>query len=131
MMEFRISRETPIRWPDKCVWCLDIPTKKMETRTGWIWQKRLKVEYPLCSKHYFLLKGIQITSFVVFMIWLSRFWGTQYDLFFIVMLLLIWALSTQFKPVRIMLRGDFYTTEIRNDDYAREFAMQNNLSPIS
>ena len=68
-MEFRIGRETPIRWPDKCIWCLDIRTKKMKTQAGWIWQKRLKVEYPLCSEHYFWIKGTQIIDWVIFLIW--------------------------------------------------------------
>ncbi len=129
-MEFRINRETPIKWLEKCVWCLDISTKKMETRAGWIWQKRLKVEYPLCSKHYFWMKGTQVIDWVIFGIWLSRSWGMPYDLLFPIMLLVIWILSIVFKPVRIKLEGDFYTLKIRNDDYARELAMLNGLSPI-
>jgi hypothetical protein len=129
-MEFRIGRETPIRWPDKCVWCLNIATKKMGLRAGWIWQNSLKVEYPLCSKHYFWLKGMQITDFVILMIWVVRSWGMPYDLYFPVVLLVIWILGIKLRPVKIRVRGDFYTMRIRNEDYAREFAMLNNLSPI-
>jgi hypothetical protein len=128
-MEFKISREAQIRWPDKCVWCSDIPTKKMGTQAGWIWQKRLKVEYPLCSKHYFWIKGTQIIYWVIFVIWVSPLSRMTYDLIFPIMLLAIWILSIVFKPVRIRLSGDFYTLKIRNEDYAREFALLNNLSP--
>ena len=128
-MEFKIGREAPIRWSEKCVWCSDIPTKKMGTQAGWIWQKRLKVEYPLCSKHYFLLKGTQIIDWVIFIIWCSRSLGMPYDLLFPVILLVIWIFSIKFKPVKIRVSGDFYTMKIRNDDYAREFAQLNNLMP--
>ncbi len=128
-MEFRINRETPIRWPDKCVWCSDIPTKKMEIRKGWIWQEKVKAEYPVCSKHYLWLKGKPIIEFVLFAIWWVNPFGTPYDLFFPVMLFVIWILGIVFDPVRIKMRGDFYTMKIRNEDYAREFSLLNNLSP--
>jgi hypothetical protein len=128
-MEFRINRETTVRWPNKCVWCSEIPTKKMKTQGGWIWQKRLKVEYPLCSKHYFLIKGTQIIDWVIFMIWVSPLSRMPYELIFPIMLLVIWILSIISRPVKIRVSGDFYTMKIRNDDYAREFAMLNNLSP--
>jgi hypothetical protein len=52
-----------------------------------------------------------------------------YDLFFPVILLVIWILSIQFKAVKIRVSGDFYTMKIRNEDYAREFALLNNLMP--
>jgi len=52
-----------------------------------------------------------------------------YELIFPIMLLVIWILSIIFRPVKIRVSGDFYTMKIRNDDYAREFAMLNNLSP--
>jgi hypothetical protein len=128
-MEFRIDREAPIRWPDKCVWCSDIPTKKMKTQAGWIWQKRVKVEYPLCGKHYFLIKGTQIIDWIIFLIWASPLSRMPYDLIFPIMLLVIWILSIKLKPVKIRVSGDFYTMIIRNDDYAREFAMLNDLMP--
>jgi hypothetical protein len=40
-MEFRINSETTIKMPDKCVWCSDIPTKKIRTQE-WIWGRRKK-----------------------------------------------------------------------------------------
>ena len=128
-MKFRIGRETPIKWPDKCVWCSETPTKKMTTQTGWIWQKRLKVEYPLCSKHYFLIKGTKMLDWVIFIIWISPLSKMPLELILPGMLLMIWILSTLYKPVKIRVSGDFYTMKVRNEDYAREFAMLNNLSP--
>lgn len=128
-MEFKINKEAPIKWPDKCVWCSDVPTKKMKTKEGWIWQKRVEVEYPLCSKHYFWIKGMQIIDFVIFMIWLVRSWGMPYDLLFPIILLTIWILSIKSKPVKIRVGGDFYIMKIRNENYAREFGLLNNLMP--
>jgi hypothetical protein len=95
-----------------------------------LWQKRLKIQFPVCGKHYFWLKGMQITDFVLFMIWLSHSWGMPYDLFSPVLLWVIWILSIVFKPVRIRGREDSYTMIIRNEDYAREFSMLNSLNPI-
>jgi len=129
-MEFRIGRETPIRWPDKCVWCSNIPAKKMEIRRGWIWQKKVKVEYPVCSRHYLWLKGRSIAEYVLFAIWLIYPSGMPFRLFFLVMLFVIWILGIVLDPVRVKVRGDFYTMKIRNDDYAREFGMLNSLSPV-
>lgn len=128
-MEFRIGRETPIRWGDRCVWCSDIPTKKMEIRRGWIWQKKVKVEYPVYSRHYLWLKGRSIIESVLFAIWLINPFGMPFGLFSLVILFVIWILGILFDPVKVEVRGDFYTRKIRNDDYAREFAMLNNLSP--
>ena len=129
-MEFRIGRETPIKWPDKCLWCSDIPTKKMQIRRGWIWQNKVKVEYPVCSKHFLWLKGKLITEFVLFATWWIYPSGKPFELFFPVMLFVIWILGIVFDPVRIKVRGDSYTMIIRNDNYAREFALLNNLSPV-
>ncbi len=128
-MEFRIGKEAPVRWPDKCLWCSDIPAKKMGIQAGWIWQKRVKIEYPLCGKHYLLIKGTQIIDWVIFLIWVSPLSRMPYELILPIMLLIIWILSIKFKPVKISVRGDFYSMKIRNDDYAREFAMLNGLSP--
>jgi hypothetical protein len=128
-MKFRVSREIAISWPEKCVWCLDIPTKKMEMEGGWIWQKKSKVEFPVCSKHYFWLKGTKIAEIVLFMIWVFRSWGMPYDLIMPGLLFVIWISSILLKPVKIRVRKDFYILEIRNDDYAREFALLNNLAP--
>jgi hypothetical protein len=53
--------------------------------------------------------------------------GLLLPLAFVAMLILAILL----QPVRIRwVRRDFYTMIIRNDDYAREFAMLNGLSPI-
>jgi hypothetical protein len=109
---------------------LDIPAKKMGIRRGWIWQEKIKAEYPVCSKHYFWLKGKPIIEFVLFAIWWVNLFGMPYDLFFPIMLFVIWILGIVFDPVGIKVRKDFYTMNIRNDDYAREFAMLNGLSPI-
>jgi hypothetical protein len=89
-----------------------------------------KSRYLLCGKHYFLLNGMQVSDFVLFMIWWVRSWGMPYDLYFPVILLVIWILSFKLRPVKIRVRGDLYTMRIRNDDYGREFAMLNNLNPI-
>jgi hypothetical protein len=133
-MEFQISREAQLIWPDKCVCCLDVSTKKMETSTRWISKKRLKVEYPLCNKHYFWLKGMQISDivFLVITIWRGHSWGMPYnlDLLFPVIVLVISIFYIGYRPVTIRISGDSYTMKIRNEDYAREFAHLNNLSPI-
>jgi hypothetical protein len=53
-----------------------------------------------------------------------------YDLLFPIILLILWILSLEFKPVKISVRGEDYLMKIKNKDDAREFTMLNHLSPI-
>jgi hypothetical protein len=102
----------------------------MKTQAGWIWQKRVKIEYPLCNAPYFWTKKAQVMDFVIFIIGCLRSWGMPYDLLFPIILLILWILSLEFKPVKISVRGEDYLMKIKNEDDAREFTMLNHLSPI-
>jgi len=105
---------------------------------------RVDFEYPVCRKHFFWSMGGQIALLV--------FWGgmvlglivptllalrfAELFIFYIGLLLCLlfaamFILTIVLQPVRVKwVRTHFYTMKIRNDDYAREFGMLNNLSPI-
>jgi len=143
-MKFKINIEAQIKWPDKCVWCSDVPTKKMKIQAGAIWQKKIKLEYPLCSKHYFLLKGVQIIGLFIDLSGGWIFYGILillylvfvishdviYPILFLIFLVVIGILSVISKPVKMRVSGDVYIMKIRNEDYAREFALLNTLNPL-
>lgn len=86
-MEFRISREVPIRWPDKCVWCGNSPIMRYPVSgkgfLGIKWKfevfgrgsgykfeyARVDFEYPVCRKHFFWSMGGQIALLVFWGVW--------------------------------------------------------------
>jgi hypothetical protein len=156
-MEFRISRETPIRWPDKCVWCGNSPIMRypvvgkgllgMNFRVfgrGYEFKyAKVEVEYPVCRKHFFWSMGGQIALLV--------FWGgmvlgliasiylalifAELFIFYIGLLLCLlfvtmFILTIVLQPVRAKrVRTHSYTMVIRSEAYAREFGMLNSLTP--
>jgi hypothetical protein len=138
-MKFRISREKPIRWPNKCVWCRNNPIMRYPL------VRKVEVEYPVCRKHFFWSMGIKIGYLVSYVgivlslilinplfIYLFLFSTFLMSIGFIILLLStgMFFLSIVLDPVRIRkVRKDFYTMIIRNEEYAREFAMLNSLNP--
>ncbi len=152
-MKFRISRGKSINWPNKCVCCGNKPiTKYTAVGRGYLvprvrifepdefYSERVAVKYPVCKKHYNSCLGMQIACFgSIAGISLNFIISTIPMLFgvfqgIIVLLYLIFSamfiFSKVLRPVRLRwVRRDFYTMIIRNDDYAKEFAMLNGLSP--
>jgi len=136
-MRFRISRAEPIGWPNKCIWCGDKPI--LEYPSGYQIPGQKKIEYPVCKKHYFWALGMDFAYFVLFYgivflllgyvtAFVFGFFSIEMLLLLPIFALLIWVIVLQ--PVRVRgARKNFYTLIIRNDDYAREFAMLNGLSP--
>ena len=159
-MKFRIGRKQTLKWPNKCVCCGDRAIMRYPAVGKGILvpryisfsldepeqhkREKVVVEYPVCRKHYFWSLKINIAFLVFFggMVFsLFRFlFLLQFDtlgiyilrglllpLLFVVMSILAIVL----QPVRIRwVRRDFYTLIIRNRDYAREFALLNNLAPV-
>jgi hypothetical protein len=158
-MKFRISRKQTLKWPNKCVCCGDRAIVKYSAvGIGFLVPRyisfsvdeyeeykrvRVAVEYPVCRKHYFWSLGINVAYLVfyggMFFSFFCLLFILQFDtlgiyilrglllpLPFAVMLILAIVL----QPVRIRwVRRNFYTLIIRNEDYAREFAMLNHLTP--
>ena len=137
-MRFRISRVEPISWPNKCIWCGDKPI--LEYPSGYQIPEQKKIEYPVCKKHYFWSLGMDFAYLVLFygIVFLLLGYATAFvfGFFSIEMLLLLpvfalLILVIVLQPVRVRgARKAFYTMIIRNDDYAREFGMLNNLAPV-
>jgi hypothetical protein len=108
--------------------------------------RKVEVEYPVCRKHFFWSMGIKIGYLVSYVgivlslilinplfIYLFLFSTILISIGFIILLLStgMFLLSIVLDPVRIRkVRKDFYTMIIRNEEYAREFAMLNSLNPI-
>jgi hypothetical protein len=99
-------------------------------RTPWS-RSRIKVECPICGEHYFWLRGIEISFFVIIG-WLlfNLMWGLhQFSEWIYFPLFLVPSLIRYLiEPVRISEEKGWYSIMIRNERYAREFAMQNNLN---
>ena len=142
-MECRVSKVTPIRWPDKCVWCMGQATRTYKVKGGRRPGEkfRLEVYCPICKKHYILLKGKEVSIVVVIafgailvpFLWLyvGIFYSNTewpYLIYFVSILIYIWIWFA-FEPVRIYEGEDSYEIVIRSSKYAREFAAQNNLNP--
>ena len=137
-MRFRISRVEPISWPNKCIWCGDKPI--LEYPSGYHIPEQKKIEYPVCKNHYFWSLGMDFAYLVLFygIVFLLLGYATAFvfGFFSIEMLLLLpifalLILVIVLQPVRVRgARKAFYTMIIRNDDYAREFGMLNNLAPV-
>ena len=141
-MECRVSKVTPIRWPDKCVWCMGQATRTYKVKGGRRPREkfRIKVYCPICKKHYIFLKGKEVSIVVViaFAAIFAPFIGLfatifyhdkewPYLIYFASILIYIWIWFA-FEPVRIYEGEDFYEINIRSSKYAKEFAEQNNLN---
>lgn len=144
-MEFISCEDRPIRepisWPNMCAWCLSVPTVTYIVRGGGFlrtpWSRsRIKVECPICREHYFWLRGIEISFFVILGGW--GLYGIICELFsltglafseWIYLPLLLAPLLIRYliEPVRISEEGGWYSIMIRNERYATEFAHLNNL----
>lgn len=136
-MKFRISRVEPIiRWPEKCVWCGSKPTMKYEDSAkgviggGFLYQKygKVEVEYPVCKRHGLWLSLLQLAYPIS--IWgMVLGWMIHYSLSLFFGAVFLWNLFL--RPISIMkITGHFYTMKIRNEDYAREFALLNSFDPL-
>jgi hypothetical protein len=156
-MEFGITRETPIRWPDKCVWCGNSPIMRypavgkrllgMNFRVfGRGYESKyakVEVEYPVCREHFFWSIGRQIALLVfwggmvlglIASIYLALLFAELFIFYIGLLLCLLFAamfiLTIVLQPVRAKLvRTHSYTMVIRNEAYAREFGMLNSLNP--
>jgi len=142
-MEFISCEDKPIRepvsWPNMCVWCLGAPTKTYEVRgggffrTSWSRKGRIKVECPICGEHYFWLRGIELSFLVILGSWVLfvLIWGLPESYIWIYFLLAFVPALVRYviEPVRISEERGWYSIMIRNERYAREFAMLNNLAP--
>ena len=141
-MEFKVSKATPIRWPDKCVWCMGQATRTYKLKGGTWAGKKFRVEAycPICKKHYILLKGKEVSIVVVialaafFALFLGQFVAIFYHdeawpyLIYIASILIYILVWYVLEPVRIFEGEDFYEIVIRSSKYSREFAVQNNLN---
>ncbi len=141
-MEFISCEDKPIRepisWPNMCVWCLGVPTTTYKVRGGgffrppWSGRGRIKVECPICGEHYFWLRGIEISFFVILGSWvlLISIWGLHEFSIWIYFLLTLVPSSIRYviEPVRISEERGWYSIMIRNETYAKEFAVLNNLN---
>lgn len=142
-MEFISCEHTPIKepisWPNMCVWCLSVPTMTYKVKGGGFlrtpWRKsRIEVECPICREHYFWLRGIEITFFVLAGIWVifGLFWKFHQfsEWIYLLLSLVVAFIKYLIEPVRISEERGWYSIMIRNERYAREFALLNNLSPV-
>ena len=139
-MKFRVSRVEPIRWPDKCAWCGGKPTMKYEiSGRGLIGGKfrlfsatmeygKVEAEYPVCQKHGLWLTGIH-TAHLVSFLGMVLGWIVHYWLSLVLGGVFFWTGRLNLISIR-GVTAHFYTMVIRNDDYAREFALLNNLDPL-
>jgi hypothetical protein len=66
-MEFRVSKETLIRWPDKCGWCMGQAIRTYKVKGGGRPGEKFRLEgdCPICKKHYIFLKGKKVSIIVV------------------------------------------------------------------
>lgn len=152
-MKFRISKWEHINWPDKCVCCGNKPILKYPAvGKGYLVRghrkyssdtyesEQVEVEYQVCRKHYYWSLGMDIAYLVVLcgigfllLVYVTALLFGNFSVEMLLLLpifaVLIWVIVLQ--PVRVRgARSNFYTVIIRNDDYGREFAMLNGLSPI-
>lgn len=148
-----------IQWPNKCVCCGDRAIVKCSAvgKGFGSWytlfgvneyeeyrRERVVVEYSVCRKHFFWSLGINVACLFFYG---GMFFSFCYLLFILTFdtlgiyilrglilpssFAIVLVLAIILQPVRIRwVRKDSYTMMIRNEDYAREFAMLNNLSPI-
>jgi hypothetical protein len=99
------------------------------------WKSRKEVECPICREHYFWLKGLEISLSVLFGVWVLSgliwvpFSASVYFPLLFPLFLVLALVRYLIVPVRISKERGLYSIMIRNDDYAREFARLNNLSP--
>jgi hypothetical protein len=152
-MKFRIGRWEYIHWPDKCVCCGDKPILKYPAvGKGYLVRKhktssvdayeseQVVVEYPVCRKHYFWSLGMDIAYlvalcgiayFLLGYVTALSFGYLSIEMLLLLPLFAVVILVIVLQPVRVRgARRAFYTVIIRNDDYAMEFAMLNNLSSL-
>jgi hypothetical protein len=89
---------------------------------------KVEVEYPVCRKHGLWLVGRHIANLIS--LWgMILGWIIHYLLGLFFAGVFFW--TVRLNPVVIRrVTAHFYTLIIRNEDYAREFAMLNNLNPI-
>jgi hypothetical protein len=102
------------------------------------WQRRrVKLECPICGTHYFWLKGLEIIPFVLLGGWvlLGPMWifylfsnWIYLPLFLVGSVLAL--IRYLIEPVRISEEKGWYSITMRNEKYAREFAVQNNLDNL-
>ncbi len=137
-MRFRISRVESIRFPNKCIWCGSKPI--LEYPSGYHIPEQKSIEYPVCKRHYFwslrmdlaylvVLFGIPGVLFAYITAFFFGFFTKEMLVLLPLFAMLIVIIVLQPERVRGVKGRSFYTLIIRNDDYAREFAMLNSLSP--
>ncbi len=152
--KFRFSASYPIRWPYKCATCGANATATHEIRAtaGLLYAisayriKYLAISYPICTKHKYITKVMRLLMFISFFaIFMTGFvvFGTIFgenpswlkNNFFGVITIFIFAISIiaflylyKLQPVRLTSQGSkSFIITIRNDQYATEFGMHNNL----
>ena len=89
---------------------------------------KVDLDYPVCKRHGLWLSVLQLAYPIS--IW-GVFWGLMihYSLSLFFAAVFLWNLFL--RPVNIMkITGHFYTMKIRNQDYAREFALLNSFDPL-
>ena len=141
--ECRVSKATPIRWPDKCVWCMGRATRTYRVKGGTWAGKKFRAEMccPICKKHYVLLKAKEVSIIAVIasaailipFLWLcAGFFHSNTEcpyLIYIASILIYICVWFAFEPVRICEGEDCYNIVIRSIKYAKEFMLLNNLNP--
>ncbi len=131
----------PITWPNMCVWCLAEPTRTYKVNQGGfvLISYRHTVSCPICATHYLWLKVVGIIPFFVLVggwvlfdkgLLTPRVFYLLSHLIYLALLCGSVLIRYLIEPVRISEDRGWYSITIRNETYAREFAVLNNLDNI-
>ena len=151
--KFRISHSQSVQLPNKCILCGAHPRTEYKISgstlsgasfyllfTG-VKYETMSIPAPVCLKHYYVILLMRIllaVSFVVmipfgiplfisvFLHELDGFPAFMYIILFVS--IAIFILSLKFQPIKLKNIGEhFFTLIIRNDEYADEFSLINNI----
>ena len=148
--KFTISLGTPLRWPNKCAICEENATTTYTAHGGAferisymiilteIKTKKPGVTYPICLKHKYITMLIRMLYFISFLAMLYS--GlvalvlytkgpvvSSLALAIFLISAITFIASVKWQPVRLRVGHHSLTLVIRNDQYAREFSLFNNL----
>lgn len=152
--KFRISHSQSIKLPNKCILCGAHPQTEYKihgsTLSGfsfWIYfsrisYRKMNIPIPVCLKHYFVIMIMRILLFVsctamiffgipiLFSFFDPSFFSDIPAIYFIIFIisLAIFILSLKLQPIKLKDIGQhFFTLFIRNDEYANDFSLINNI----
>ncbi len=154
--KFTIRTIDTVNWPNKCVTCGEIPTTKYKAYGSALAGYKFKIygqaveyfkqgiSYPVCLKHKYTTMIIRLIYFASFIAML--FGGLRVfvgiipiasdmplgvklsDWFFFAVSIAAFIITIKLHPVRLKDPGiHLFTIVIRNELYAKEFSLLNNL----